>query len=70
MKVRFKEVRIMESNIDLEDIFEFFNITQEQWDAHSPAKQEELLNIYYEDCICDILENPDSLDYKVEIIER
>lgn len=70
MKVRFKEVRIMEGNIDLEDVCEFFNITQEQWDAHSPAKQEELLNIYCEDYICDVLDNPDSLEYKVEIIER
>lgn len=66
--VRFKQVKQLEGDIDLGEVLYFFNITQEQWNNHSPAKQEQLLATYYENVIDDIMDNCFNTDYKIEIV--
>ena len=67
IRVKFKQVKQLEGDIDLDEVLYCFNITKEQWDNHSPAKQEQILSAYYENVIDDIMDNCFNTEYKIEI---
>lgn len=70
IRVKFKQVKQLEGDIDLDEVLYCFNITKEQWDNHSPVKQEQILSAYYENVIDDIMDNCFNTEYKIEIVNN
>ena len=70
IRVKFKQVKQLEGDIDLDEVLYCFNITKEQWDNHSPAKREQILSAYYENVIDDIMDNCFNTEYKIEIVNN
>ena len=70
IRVKFKQVKQLEGDIDLDEVLYCFNITKEQWDNHSPSKQEQILSAYYENVVDDIMDNCFNTEYKIEIVNN
>jgi 2-oxoglutarate dehydrogenase complex dehydrogenase (E1) component-like enzyme len=68
MKVKFTYIKYASSEIDVDEICEYFNLTVEEWKKLTDAEVIELLEEYYCDTIGELVDDCcDETDYKIEI---
>lgn len=63
--------KVYEGSCPLDELLDWLEMTEEEWNALSKEQQESFMHDYYEDIVCDIDYNGcDSMGYNIEIKEQ
>ena len=71
-KIKFKlEIeKSFEGSYPLEEVLDWFEMTEEEWNALTQEQQENLMHDFCEDVVCDIdSEDYHSMSYNIKIIK-
>ena len=67
IKFEMKFETTYKGHCNLEDLLEYANITEAEWDALTEEEKENLMCNYYDDEIFDMMTSYDTMDYCLKI---